>query len=186
MLGHDDLAPYVARRQFFGATVGRYANRIAGARFALDGTEVRLEANDGANCLHGGVDGFDRRLWRIADLADQVEPTLALTRESPDGEDGFPGRLDVRATFRVSGESELTISYEATTDRPWSTSPTTASSISTAPYLQATSWLIGSGSPPITSSPSMPPRFPCKGRRALSTVRRSTSGTAPPLARASG
>jgi aldose 1-epimerase len=118
VLGHDDLAPYIARRQFFGATVGRYANRIAGARFTLDGTEVRLEANDGANCLHGGVDGFDRKLWRIVDLADQVEPTLVLTRESPDGEEGFPGRLDVRATYRVSGESELTISYEATTDRP--------------------------------------------------------------------
>ncbi len=118
VLGHDDLAPYIARRQFFGATVGRYANRIAGARFALDGMEVRLEANDGANSLHGGVNGFDRKLWRIADLADRSEPTLVLTRESPDGEEGFPGRLDVRATFRVSGESELTISYEATTDRP--------------------------------------------------------------------
>ncbi|MGH6680356.1 MAG: galactose-1-epimerase, partial [Bradyrhizobium sp.] len=118
VLGHDDLAPYLARRQFFGATVGRYANRIAGTRFALDGREVRLDANDGANCLHGGADGFDRKLWRIVDLADQGEPTLVLARESPDGEEGFPGRLDVRATFRVSGESELTISYEATTDRP--------------------------------------------------------------------
>lgn len=118
VLGHDDLAPYVARRQFFGATVGRYANRIAGAHFALDGREIRLEANDGANCLHGGADGFDRKLWRIADLADRSEPTLVLARESPDGEEGFPGRLDVRVTFCVSGESELTISYEATTDRP--------------------------------------------------------------------
>src|SRR5882672_6399379 len=69
VFGHDDLESYLAARRFFGATIGRYANRIARARCMLDGTELRLDANNGANMLHGGHDGFDRKLWRIVDLA---------------------------------------------------------------------------------------------------------------------
>ena len=69
VLGHDDFDGYLAARRFFGATIGRYANRIAGARFMLDGTAIQLDANNGANMLHGGNDGFDRKLWRIAELA---------------------------------------------------------------------------------------------------------------------
>src|SRR6516162_7915538 len=78
VLGHDNLAGYLAERRFFGATVGRYANRIANARFLLDGEEVQLAANDGPNALHGGIDGFDRKLWDIADINDGAEPGVTL------------------------------------------------------------------------------------------------------------
>jgi aldose 1-epimerase len=117
VFGHDDLESYLAARRFFGATIGRYANRIAGARCTLDGTELRFDANNGANMLHGGHDGFDRRLWRIVDIAAEPVPTLVLSYASADGEGGFPGRLDVRAIYRISGSAELTIAFEATTDR---------------------------------------------------------------------
>ncbi|MBV8575067.1 MAG: galactose-1-epimerase, partial [Acetobacteraceae bacterium] len=74
VLGHNNLAGYLAQRRFFGATVGRYANRIANARFLLDGEEVQLAANDGQNALHGGIDGFDRKLWQITDMHECAEP----------------------------------------------------------------------------------------------------------------
>jgi aldose 1-epimerase len=118
VLGHDDFASYLAARRFFGATIGRYANRIAGARFMLDGTLVQLEANNGANTLHGGHQGFDRKLWRIDELAEEPEPRLVLSYSSADGEGGFPGRLDARIIYRISGPSELSVAFEATTDRP--------------------------------------------------------------------
>ena len=73
VLGHDDLAGYLGARRFFGAAVGRYANRIANARFALEGEVVQLIANDGAHALRGGLDGFDRRLWQIAEINDGAE-----------------------------------------------------------------------------------------------------------------
>lgn len=118
VLGHDGLDGYLAQRKFFGATIGRYANRIAGARFVLDGETVRLDANNGPNALHGGLQGFDRKLWRIAELSDGPEPTLVLKRESPHGEEGYPGNLAARVTYRVRDPMELSITYEATTDRP--------------------------------------------------------------------
>ena len=86
VLGHDAFEGYLARRQFFGATVGRYANRIAGARFVLDGAEVQLAANNGANALHGGLEGFDRRNWRIVRVEDGDQPAVTLAYTSPDGE----------------------------------------------------------------------------------------------------
>ena len=118
VLGYDDFAGYLAERKFFGATVGRYANRIAGARFVLDGEKVELAANNGPNALHGGLDGFDRKLWQIADLADGAEPAVTLTYTSEHGEDGYPGRLDVRLTYQVTGPAELSVSMEARSDRP--------------------------------------------------------------------
>ena len=118
VLGHDDLDGYLAQRKFFGATIGRYANRIAGARFVLDGAAIVLEANNGPNALHGGADGFDRKLWQIAELTSDPEPTLVLTRTSPHGEEGYPGQLQTRVTYRVRGPMELSVSYEATCDRP--------------------------------------------------------------------
>jgi aldose 1-epimerase len=117
VLGHDGLADYLSARRFFGATIGRYANRIAGARFKFDGTVLRLNANNGANMLHGGHEGFDRKLWRIVELTGEPEPTLVLSYVSADGEGGFPGRLDVRATYSISAPTELTLVFEATTDR---------------------------------------------------------------------
>jgi aldose 1-epimerase len=117
VLGHDDLAGYLAERRFFGATVGRYANRIANARFALNGGEVHLAANDGRNALHGGPDGFDRKLWSIIDIEDGDEPAVRLAYTSAHGEEGYPGRLVVHVTYRLTGPSELSLSFDARTDR---------------------------------------------------------------------
>jgi len=118
VLGYDDLAGYVGERRFFGATVGRYANRIANAQFSLDGQTVQLAANNGPHALHGGLNGFDRRLWDIAEIADGAEPAVSLTHVSEHGEEGYPGRLDVRVTYRVTGRAELSVLFEATSDRP--------------------------------------------------------------------
>lgn len=118
VLGHDTLDGYLARRQFFGATVGRYANRIAGARFVLDGAVVQLAANDGPNALHGGSDGFDRRCWRIAAIEEGARPAVTLARTSADGEEGYPGTLEVQVTWRLAGPMELSLDMTARTDRP--------------------------------------------------------------------
>jgi aldose 1-epimerase len=113
VLGFDDLAGYLAPHPYFGATVGRYANRIAGGRFELDGVEHELSVNDGPNCLHGGTVGFDKALWSAQTAsADSIE----LGHVSPDGDMGFPGTLTASVTFTVSG-SDLRIAYEATTNR---------------------------------------------------------------------
>lgn len=118
VLGRDDAAGYAAARRFFGATVGRYANRIAGASFELDGARITLAANNGPNALHGGVEGFDRRLWAIAAVEEGATPAVTLTYQSQDGEEGYPGALDIRATYRISAPGELSITYTATSDRP--------------------------------------------------------------------
>ncbi len=117
VLGHDTLEPYLARRDFFGATVGRYANRIAGAAFTLDGVRHGLDANDGSNTLHGGADGFDRVLWSVESIGCDPVPSLTLGHASPDGAGGLPGVLAVQAHFRLTGPHELAIAFEATTDR---------------------------------------------------------------------
>ncbi|MFT0861488.1 aldose epimerase family protein [Ancylobacter sp. G4_0304] len=117
VLGHDTPEDYLRERRFFGATVGRYANRIAGGRFALDGRSCRIPANDGPNALHGGPDGFDRRLWTIEEATGGAAPSVTLGLVSPDGDQGFPGELRVRVTYRVSG-TELGITFEATTTAP--------------------------------------------------------------------
>lgn len=118
VLGFDTLEPYLATRSFFGATVGRYANRIAGAAFTLDGTSHRLPANDGDNCLHGGTSGFDHALWTVEDAGEGPEPFVRLRHVIPDGEQGFPGTLTTRLTYRVVGGDSLALDFEAVTDRP--------------------------------------------------------------------
>jgi aldose 1-epimerase len=118
VLGHDELAPYVASRRFFGATVGRYANRIAGGRFELDGQCVQIPPNDGPHSLHGGLDGFDRKLWRIEAIEDGAADSVTLYHVSPDGEGGFPGALNVRVTYALAGDTAFSIAFEAETDRP--------------------------------------------------------------------
>ena len=118
MLGHDDLAGYLGKRRFFGATVGRYANRIANARFVLDGEVVELAANDGPHALHGGLDGFDRQLWQIADIEGGAEPSVTFAYVSADGEQEYPARLDVRVTYRLTGPAELSLGFTARADRP--------------------------------------------------------------------
>ncbi|MDN3272777.1 aldose epimerase family protein [Frankia sp. RB7] len=118
VLGHDAFDGYLAERKFFGATVGRYANRIANGQFSLDGKTFQLPINNGPNALHGGLDGFDRKLWDIAEFDDGASPAVTLTYTSPHGEENYPGQLDVRLTYRVSGPAELSLTMEARTDRP--------------------------------------------------------------------
>jgi aldose 1-epimerase len=118
VLGHDDAAGYGRTRDFYGVTVGRFANRIAGAACDLDGARVTLEANDGANMLHGGVIGFDRALWTIEAVDEDPVPAVTLRHISPDGAGGFPGTLDARVTYSLTGLGELTIAFSAVTDRP--------------------------------------------------------------------
>ncbi|MEU6392052.1 aldose epimerase family protein [Streptomyces sp. NPDC046939] len=115
-LGFDDLAGYLAHPEpYLGALVGRYANRIAGGRFELDGRPHQLARNDGPNSLHGGERGFDKRVW---DAEPAGEHALRLTLVSPDGEEGFPGRLAVTATYALEEGGVLRLSYEAVTDAP--------------------------------------------------------------------
>lgn len=99
---------------YFGATCGRFANRIGGARFTLDGREHQLSMNDPPNCLHGGAVGFDRAIWQSEPLPDGVQ----LRHQSPAGDQGFPGALGVVAEFRVDADGVLAIRYEARTDAP--------------------------------------------------------------------
>jgi aldose 1-epimerase len=116
VLGFETLAGYEASAAHVGGVIGRYANRIAGARFALGGVEHRLAANEGRHQLHGGPLGFDRRVWRATPLPG-AEPGVAFELESPDGDQGFPGRLLCRATWRIADEGELALTLEASCDR---------------------------------------------------------------------
>lgn len=118
VLGYDTAAEYLAKPQYFGVTVGRYANRIARGRFTLDGQQYVLETNDGPNHLHGGRRGFDKRVWTIQSVRSGREASVTLAYRSPHNEGGFPGTLDVTATYSLSDANELTIVYRATTDRP--------------------------------------------------------------------
>jgi aldose 1-epimerase len=118
VLGFDDLAGYTVPRRYFGMTIGRFANRIAQASFELEGTRFRLAANNGENALHGGVEGFSRKLWTVVGTEDGAAPSVTLACRSPHGEEGYPGTLDVRVIYRISGACELTIDAVASTDRP--------------------------------------------------------------------
>ena len=116
-LGHAELDPYLEQPQFFGATVGRVANRIAGGRFVLDGVHYQVPVNDGANALHGGARGFDKANWTVAAIADGARPGVTLGLVSPDGDQGFPGTLNVSAAYALE-DGALSLEYRATTDRP--------------------------------------------------------------------
>jgi aldose 1-epimerase len=116
VLGFDTLDQYLAGVPYYGATVGRYANRIAKARFTLDGTTYQLAANDGANSLHGGTRGFDKRVWK-ADAA-AARNSLTLTYVSAVGEEGYPGQLTAHVTYRLGDDDSLSIEYAATTTAP--------------------------------------------------------------------
>jgi len=109
-LGFDSLDMYLKGSPYFGATVGRYANRIGKARFTLNGVDYKLPANNGENCLHGGLRGFDKHVWKeIAVAGDSLE----LSYESADGEEGFPGKLVTRVTYTITPANELRLDYHA-------------------------------------------------------------------------
>ncbi|CAL9584279.1 Aldose 1-epimerase [Streptomyces sp. enrichment culture] len=115
VLGFDDLEGYLTHPgPYFGALVGRYANRIAGGRFTLDGETYTLARNNWPNALHGGERGFDKYVWDAA----PVEHGVRLRRVSPHGEEGFPGRLELSVTYTLDGSGALRIAYEAVTDAP--------------------------------------------------------------------
>ena len=117
VLGYDDLDSYVKKSPYFGALIGRYGNRIGGAKFTLDGTTYTLATNDGPNMLHGGLKGFDKRVWSATPGGSADGPQLILHYLSKDGEEGFPGNLDVTATFTLTHDNALRLEYMATTDK---------------------------------------------------------------------
>ncbi|MGO9246809.1 MAG: aldose epimerase family protein [Verrucomicrobiia bacterium] len=117
-LGFDTLDGYVQRNSpYFGCIVGRCTNRIAHGRFHLDGREYRLATNNGAHHLHGGHKGFDKAWWQ-AEPATGKNPSVKFTRQSPDGEEGYPGSLTVAVVYTLTDDNELIIDYTATTDKP--------------------------------------------------------------------
>ena len=117
VLGYATAQQYLDQPQYFGVTVGRYANRIAAGRFSLDGRSYQLETNDGPNHLHGGHRGLDKVLWQIESVTSGSPARAVLTYTSPDGEGGYPGKLHITATFSLNDRNELAIEYRATTDR---------------------------------------------------------------------
>jgi aldose 1-epimerase len=116
VLGFDTLDGYLGRSPYFGAVVGRCANRIAGGRFTLDGVTYQLACNDGANHLHGGWRGFDKALWRGEPIIESGAPGVAFTYVSADREEGYPGRLAVRVVYTLAADGALVVRYRATCD----------------------------------------------------------------------
>lgn len=118
VLGYDNLDDYIKTSPFFGAIVGRYANRIAKGQFDLDGKHYQLPLNNGPNTLHGGLKGFDKVVWSATPVTSGTEAALQLTYVSKDGEEGFPGTLTVTAIYTLTDKNELRLDFTATTDKP--------------------------------------------------------------------
>lgn len=118
VLGYDNLAQYLDKPQYFGATVGRFANRIAKGQFTLDGNAYQVPVNDGPNSLHGGTQGFDKVLWTVTKVSDGAAASVTMRYVSKDGDQGYPGTLTVDATYSLDEANNLTIDYRATTDAP--------------------------------------------------------------------
>lgn len=118
-LGYDAARSYVEHPNYWGQTIGRYANRIAGGRFTLDGKTYQLTQNDKSNSLHGGTVGFDKRVWRIVEAGDAGGLAKVVLRlVSPAGDQGYPGTLTVTTTYTLDDHGSLAIDYLATTDAP--------------------------------------------------------------------
>jgi aldose 1-epimerase len=118
VLGYDDLASYVDHPNYFGVTVGRYANRIGGGKFMLDGKTYQLPLNDKTNSLHGGGKGFDKTVWKIVSIKSGPQASVVLSHRSPDGDAGYPGNLDVTVTYSLDDKGDLGIAFDAKTDKP--------------------------------------------------------------------
>ena len=116
-LGYRDIADYVVKPQYFGSTVGRFANRLAAGRFVLDGKTYQTPVNNGKNALHGGTVGFDKVLWTVVDVKSGPVASVTLRYVSPDEDQGYPGTMTVEATYALDEANALTIRYTATTDR---------------------------------------------------------------------
>ena len=118
VLGYDDLASYLKGHPYFGATVGRVANRVAKGRFTLDGKEYKLATNNGPNALHGGLKGFDKVIWKAKILSHKDGPAVEFTYTSPDGEEGYPGQVRASVIYILTSQNELRLEYSATCDQP--------------------------------------------------------------------
>jgi aldose 1-epimerase len=116
-LGYDNLGDYLAKPQYFGATVGRFANRLAAGRFKIDGQTFQTPVNDGKNALHGGTTGFDKVLWDVVSVKNGPTASVTLRYVSPDGDQGYPGTMTVDATYSLDERNNLQIEYTATTDK---------------------------------------------------------------------
>ena len=117
-IGHATLDEYLATPQYFGATVGRFANRLALGRFSLDGRTYQTPVNNGPNALHGGSQGFDKVLWTVRTVKSGPTASVTMRYVSPDGDQGYPGRMTVDATYSLDERDQLTIEYRATTTKP--------------------------------------------------------------------
>jgi len=117
VLGFNDLDSYLKGHPYFGALIGRYGNRIAKGRFTLNGVEYKLAVNNGENHLHGGIKGFDKVVWTGKESKTNDGPAVTLNYLSKDGEEGYPGNLNVTVTYTLTNKDELKINYEATTDK---------------------------------------------------------------------
>jgi aldose 1-epimerase len=124
VLGYDDLAGYLNDKAYLGAVVGRYANRIAGGKFTLDGKTHHLGLNDGPNHLHGGARGFCRRPWQSEPVASKDGPAVKLSYTSADGEEGYPGTLTLVVVYTLTRNNALRVEYSGTTDKPTVLNPT--------------------------------------------------------------
>lgn len=140
VLGFDSPQPYLTQSPYFGAVVGRYANRIRAGKFSLDGTGYTLPRNNGENSLHGGTIGFDKRLWQARPVRKGKKAGVRLSLLSADGDQGYPGALNVTVTYMFDDANRLTVTYDATTTKP------TVVNLSQHSYFN----LNGQGSGPIT------------------------------------
>lgn len=115
--GYDNVAAYIGQSNYFGALIGRYGNRIANGRFTLDGVDYQLDLNDGANHLHGGTNGFHRQLWEAETFNTPKSVGLILSYVSPDGDQGYPGSVEVTAIYELRNDNELRIAFHAVADK---------------------------------------------------------------------
>ncbi|MDD5577774.1 MAG: galactose mutarotase [Methylobacter sp.] len=118
VLGFDSLAPYLAEHPYFGALIGRYANRIAHGRFRLDNREYQLACNNGPNHLHGGIAGFNKKVWQADTELSGEDAQLKLSCKSPDKEEGYPANVNVEVSYTLTRRNELKLDYRASTDAP--------------------------------------------------------------------
>ena len=118
VLGYNTLAEYEAETPYFGALIGRYGNRIAKGKFSLDNKEYTLAVNNGVNHLHGGLKGFDKVVWDAKTIVSDATVSLELSYLSKDMEEGYPGNLETKVTYTLNNKDELSVNYEATTDKP--------------------------------------------------------------------
>lgn len=124
VLGYDELDGYVNDKSYFGAIVGRYGNRIGKGKFELDGQEFQLSVNDGENHLHGGIKGFNKVVWKGELFENKSGQALKLSYVSPDGEEGYPGMVNIHVVYTLTDSNELIIEYSAATDKPTIINPT--------------------------------------------------------------